>query len=415
MVTRMKTASRGLQLLAFSIVLLRAASASADENRAERLFREGRAFMLEGRFDEACPMLAESQKLEPHVGTLLNLAACHERQGKVGSAWVEYQKALTAARAEGQSERAQLAEQRITALEPRVPWLRISSSADDVSITLDGGALEHVAWGKELPVDPGVHLVVAERRGASVFEERVELREGDHRNVSISAAPVDAAAPPSDVGRLVVEPKPPEDAAAPKPAKGRWVLELGLFVGYIGGSAARQARITDPGSVALVPTTSANQPTTCANQSCQAGEIENGGGLGGGVNLFVGYAISDQVNLGLRVLGAPMIASAGAWAFGPSVSFHATDTLTIGGFGLFGNASFKGEASPQAPRDFSVGTSRVRVEGDIAGGFGAGLELSVRLLELRRGVVVANTTPFFLSGEVGNAFCVPVGIAYRFQ
>src|SRR5437660_1146046 len=86
-----------LAALPLALALAHTTTAFADDTEGERTFRQGRALMLEGRFDEACPLLEESQRLEPHVGTLLNVAACHERQGRVGSAWVEYQKALTAA------------------------------------------------------------------------------------------------------------------------------------------------------------------------------------------------------------------------------------------------------------------------------------------------------------------------------
>src|SRR5690242_7835451 len=59
-------------ILALSLTLM-APGARADESEGSRLFHEGRALMLQDRFEEACPKIAESQRLEPHVGTLLNL------------------------------------------------------------------------------------------------------------------------------------------------------------------------------------------------------------------------------------------------------------------------------------------------------------------------------------------------------
>lgn len=380
--------------LAAAAFWLHAAPAAADETPAERLFRDGRALMLDGRFDDACPMLEESHRLEPHVGTLLNVAACHERQGKVASAWVDYQKALTAARAEGQAERAQLAAERIKVLEPRVPWLRISSTVDDVAIALDGGRIEHVAWGQEMPVDPGPHVVTAERGGAKVFEERLELRESDHRSVRI-----DLGAAPAAQDRIVVEPKPsePPAPATTKRNKGSWVLEPGLFLGFVAGSSPRS--IATSGS-----------SDKCTTGTC--GALLEAGGVAVGVNLFAGYALSDTVHLGARFIGAPPLGSNGASieAIGPSIALHATEAFTVGAWAFFGNATLKGRAEVPSP-----GTGSIAAAADLYGGAGLGVELSLRLFELQRGEIIANATPFFIVGSNGGAVCLPLGLAYRFQ
>ena len=49
---------------------------------AESLFREGKRLSGEHKFAEACPKFAESYKLDPGLGTLLNLAICHEVGGQ---------------------------------------------------------------------------------------------------------------------------------------------------------------------------------------------------------------------------------------------------------------------------------------------------------------------------------------------
>jgi len=391
--------------------------ASAAESEAERLFREGRAAMLEGRFDEACPMITESQRLEPHVGTLLNLAACHERQGKIGSAWVEYQKVLTAARAEGQADRARLAEQRIAAIEPRVPWLRLSlrSAQADVVVKLDGGEVAPAALGTEMPVDPGPHLVAATLKDETVFEERIDLREAEHRTVVI--APREAAAPAGDASpspKLVVDPPtPPRPAAA---ARRGWLLEVGLFGAFVGGSADHPS----PKSAESIPleSTTTSERVTCAEVTCRAGRAAVPGTGSAGLTLHAGYAFTDSLHAGVRVLAGPVFSGGSMWAFGPSIGLRPSPALTLGLWGAFGDATISGRAEVAPPTGYrsAVGSgTNPAVSGQLAGGLGGGLEVSLRIASLSKGELVAYALPFFLGSSQGTLFAVPVGLAYRFE
>ena len=198
--------SAGILILAFGY-LVRSGAAEAQASGspiAQALFEEARTLMNAGRYDEACEKLSESQRVDPASGTLLNLAVCHEKQGKTATAWAEYSDVVAATRREGNAERQRIASHRIAELEPKLCRLSIASSADVPKATLvvriDGSQLSPAALETPLPLDPGTHLVEIESAGRTLWSGPVNFaRDGVTNVVTLvgvqvaggSGAPVD--------------------------------------------------------------------------------------------------------------------------------------------------------------------------------------------------------------------------------
>ena len=89
------------------------------------LFQQGRALMADGRIAEACQKLEESQRLDPAGGTILNLALCHEQEGRLARSWSEFKEAMVVAKRDGRRDRELEAANHVSALEPRLSRLTI--------------------------------------------------------------------------------------------------------------------------------------------------------------------------------------------------------------------------------------------------------------------------------------------------
>jgi tetratricopeptide (TPR) repeat protein len=201
------------------------AQAQSEVPLAETLYQAARDLMAQGNYAEACPKFAESYRLDPASGTLLNLAACHERQGKLTSAWIEYMDAARAAQRDGRANRLKYAEDHGSALFPKLSRLTITTAPDvdpaHLEITLDGVAVGLATLGVAAPLDPGSHVVVASAAGMQPFTQTVVLGDvADQQVVTIpSLVPAEVAAPPSipPVAVVAATPPPPAPSPTPKP------------------------------------------------------------------------------------------------------------------------------------------------------------------------------------------------------
>ncbi|MFI5308757.1 MAG: type IV pilus biogenesis/stability protein PilW [Polyangiales bacterium] len=172
------------------------ADEDSDKAAAEALFDEGRKLMGEGKFDEACPKLEASQRLDPGVGTLLNLADCLEKRGKTASAWAQFREASSAAHKTGSLEREEIARTRANELEAKLAYLTIETwKGQRVQVTRDGSAVDEAVLGSAIPVDPGEHVISASATGKRSWSTTVTVGEASRVSVAVPILPDEAQAP----------------------------------------------------------------------------------------------------------------------------------------------------------------------------------------------------------------------------
>jgi hypothetical protein len=401
-----------LLVVAFTGALAPAAQAQPTE--AERLFQEGRDALLAERFSEACPKLEQSQRLEPRVGTLLNLAACHESLGMVATAWDEFKQAREAAHAEGRAAQEAFATERVEALAPRVPWITITprEPVAGIAVALDGEPLDPDEWAVPVAADPGLHVLVAAAPGHAPQEVRFELAEGERETVSIAA--LVKLPEPAPRPKPTPRPRVKKKATTPPPVaeddKTGFVFDLGFFGGYLlvhgpdyptvdGGVDA----IDDMGRV-----------TTCSNPTCSY-DFGDQGGAAFGVNAFAGYAALDWFHIGGRILAGPRVGGGLVFAGGPVASLHLGGPVWLGAGFILGTASAAGRGTVIPPPGYTLPRgSSYDMEGGIDVGPGPLLELRLSTFELPHGAMELSLTPFAIFSS-GSAIAVPLTLAYRFQ
>ena len=169
----------GLFAGAATVASVARADDSGDKAAAEALFDEARRLMAKGSYAQACPKLEASQKLDPGVGTMLNLADCYEKSGRTASAWAQFRETASAAHKAGSLDREEIARSRARDLEPKLSYLTIVTwQGQEVHVTRNGSAMDAAALGTPIPVDPGTHVIAANAEGKRSWSTTVEVAPG---------------------------------------------------------------------------------------------------------------------------------------------------------------------------------------------------------------------------------------------
>ncbi|MEM9873585.1 MAG: hypothetical protein AAF928_01750 [Myxococcota bacterium] len=219
---------------------------------AEALFRQGREAMKAGKTQDACAKFEESQRLEPKLGTLLNLAICNDKRGRHATAWAQFGEAATMARREGLSDQETYARNQKVAVEKKLTRVvvQIAAPPPGLVIELDSAAFSTTMIGAPLPVDAGTHALEARAPGRAPYRTTFEAPPGP-KTITVNIpdlAPAGAttALPPPGPGGLpapvpaegeVTPPAPMPEAGPGDAGEGSdltWLAITGFSVGGAG-------------------------------------------------------------------------------------------------------------------------------------------------------------------------------------
>lgn len=220
-----------------------------DAAAAQALFYEARTLMKDNKFGLACPKLEESLRLDYGIGTEFNLADCHEKEGKIASAWSGFLSVASAAHTAHQPDREKVARERAKALEPRLPKLTIEvppGAPASLEVKRDGVVVGQAAWNMAVPVDPGSHDITASAPGKIAWKGSIATAEQKSAKIvvpkledqPVAAAPVPvtkpltpAAAPPLDASSTTTITSFPEPIVE---SPGSTQRTIGWIVGGLG-------------------------------------------------------------------------------------------------------------------------------------------------------------------------------------
>jgi hypothetical protein len=334
----MRASTIGAAALTLGIFLAAAPAYAGDEVAAQALFDEAKKLAADGKYAEACPKFAESNKLDRGAGTMIHLADCYEKNKQSASAWATFKEAASAAQAINRKDWEKLSNDRANALEKKLAHLTIKvDPANDpakTEVTRDNNPVAAASWNLAIPIDVGPHPVEAKAAGFKTFTTTVNIgKDGENVDFTIpKLEPETATAPTPDPA---TNPPVTSQPVAPPPdadkGDGGSQRTIGFVIAGIGVAGVAVGAIT--GLMAIgkandAKTACGDRDGGCANKTGvdasdsakTLGTISTIGFIAGGVGLAAGAVLvftapkktgsvrilpnASPQNAGLTVLGA---------------------------------------------------------------------------------------------------------------
>ncbi len=242
-----------------------------------------------------------SLALEDHAYVKLHLASCLSASGRLVEALTRAKDALGAGIRNEDEDLQRSARARVTELLPRIAHVKLllPAASSGMKVTFDGVPVRKALFKQRIAVDPGDHVIDAERddKGErSLFKERVTFKEGEDKTVEIVPKPTNATS--SEVECLQRATSYEEKLACVERKSTRPNVHVGLETSAYTDSTnvhvvtpAMNASIVSPtegwniGGSYLVDFTTAASPDIVSSASRSYKEVRHAVALGGGYKL----------------------------------------------------------------------------------------------------------------------------------
>jgi hypothetical protein len=233
---------------------------------ADALFERGKLALKTGDWDVACENFRHSLALDASPSTLVKIARCDEHGGRFRAAARDYERALLLISALPRDsaharDLSKLAREAKRAVEARLGRLLVtwSPGTEPVRVVVDDEPVEPSSAATPMVLDPGEHVVTVTANGLRADPVRVNLAEGETRELRFELEPTHenlgpVVRPPLMVG-AASKPAPTatSQAATPGAIRRQRVEDLGVsqrdlaslrhggesqrLVGYVTGGA----------------------------------------------------------------------------------------------------------------------------------------------------------------------------------
>lgn len=162
------------------------ASAETPQEKADRLFAEGRKALTAEDPKKACELFEEAIKLDvTATGTMLNLGLCYEKLQKYASSLYWFRKAQAAAFENKLTDYEAAAKEHTALNAPKVSVLSLTVvGAPDADIRLDGKKVEPTEYGR-VEVDAGTHELVSRATGKKKVIQTLSINESESKAITV--------------------------------------------------------------------------------------------------------------------------------------------------------------------------------------------------------------------------------------
>jgi hypothetical protein len=159
------------------VAFARPALADIDNDQADKLFKQ--AVELRDKDPaKACELFEQALGFNPQaIGTRLNVALCDERLGRIASAVEKFSEVADRAREQKLDEYLRVAEERLAALGPDVPFVTITFAgalAPNTTVVIDDRVIPQDKLAK-LAIDPGDRVVVVSAPGRVAYRKSIRI------------------------------------------------------------------------------------------------------------------------------------------------------------------------------------------------------------------------------------------------